>query len=107
MGIFLIFIIFAIILIIHNHWCYKNQKVLRILRKKTFRILHNDYYDLQFVFGNMMAVIIALVAAMNLFNSYRYILEVSFLSTAIFFSITEAIVINIAQRKKYITFRRA
>lgn len=102
MNIALIYGFLAIITLVHNFMCYKRKNLLRPLSKRPLLVVNNEFYKLQFNFGNIAFVIFTLIALGNLFFSNKVASIASLIVTILTIGSLSITLEDISVKKGYI-----
>lgn len=105
MDVFFIYILFSIIILIYNYICYRNSKVLYTINKRKFYILNSKYYLLQFRMWNIIAIIFALIAILELLNLPSYMAAIFLIIATLSFWGINFLLQTLSERKEYIKYK--
>jgi hypothetical protein len=98
----LIYGFLAIITFVHNFMCYKKKNLLRPLSKRPLLVVNNNFYKLQFNFGNIAVVIFTLIALGNSFFSNKTTSIASLIVTILTIGTLAILLENMSVKKGYI-----
>lgn len=102
MNIALIYGFLAVITLVHNFMCYKKKDFLRPLTKRPLLVVNNEFYKLQFKFGNIATVIFILIAVGNSIVSNKTASIISLIVTILTIGALTIVLEDMSVKKGYI-----